>query len=156
MSPIDPTRRRLLLAAVAAAALPKIAVGEERTDGAAGELTAMKIRLFLAGETMAATLEDNPSAREFLAMLPLDLEASDFGSNEKIAYLPRKLRALTRGPVPDARAGDLCYFVPWGNLALFHGSYESTRDLVRLGRFDGDLAPLLIKGKFRLRIERID
>ena len=88
MSPIDPTRRRLLLAAVAAAALPKIAVGEERTDGAAGELTAMKIRLFLAGETMAATLEDNPSAREFLAMLPLDLEASDFGSNEKIAYLP--------------------------------------------------------------------
>jgi hypothetical protein len=43
--------------------------------------------------------------------------------------------------------------VPWGNLALFHGSYESTRDLVRLGRIDGDVAPLLTRGEFALRIE---
>lgn len=156
MSQIDPGRRSFLLAALAAASVPVAAFGQTEAEHTNREPTAMRIRLSLAGETMTATLEDNPSAREFFAMLPLDLDASDFGGNEKIAYLPRKLRALARGPVPDARAGDLCYFVPWGNLALFHGSYESTRDLVRLGRFDGDLGPLLIQGEYPLRIERID
>lgn len=156
MSQIDPRRRGLLVAACAAAAIPTLAFGRQETDDAAGEPGAMRIRLSFAGAAMTATLEDNPSAREFFAMLPLDLTASDFGGNEKIAYLPRKLRELTRGPFPEPRAGDLCYYVPWGNLALFHGGYQSTRDLVRLGRFDGDLRLLLIQGEHKLRVERAE
>jgi hypothetical protein len=55
--------------------------------------------------------------------------------------------------LPDAGPGDLCYYVPWGNLAFFHGGYESTPDLVRLGQLDGGIEPLLTRGEYELRIE---
>lgn len=123
-------------------------LGQDANDGA----MAMRVRVVFGKQSFTATLEDNASAREFAAMLPLELTISDFGGNEKIAYLPRKLTELVRGPVPDARAGDLCYYVPWGNLAFFHGSYESTGDLVRLGRLDDGVEPLLVRGEFPVRI----
>jgi hypothetical protein len=86
-------------------------------------------------------------------MLPLELTISDYASNEKIAYLPSKLTELVRGPFRDPQPSDLCYYVPWGNLAFFHAPYESTRDLVRLGRLDGGAGPLLTRGEFPMRIE---
>ncbi|RYG87477.1 MAG: MFS transporter [Alphaproteobacteria bacterium] len=114
-----------------------------------------KIRIAFADESFTATLDDNASAREFAAMLPLDLSIEDFGGNEKIAHMSRKLQTLARGPVSDPTPGDLCIYVPWGNLAFFHDSYESTRDLVRLGRLDGGIAPMLVRGEFPLRIEAL-
>lgn len=115
----------------------------------------MKVRIMFGEEDFIATLEDHASAREFAAMLPLELTISDYANNEKIAYLPRKLTELVRGPFPNAQPGDLCCYVPWGNLAFFHGGYESTRDLVRLGRLDGDVTPLLTRGEYALRIEHM-
>lgn len=147
-------RRVLLAAAFAIAVPPKLAFGQNGTGPASQEPTGMKISITLGSQIMTATLSDNPSAREFYAMLPLDLMASDFGGNEKIATLPRKLSHLARGPFPDAAPGDLCYYVPWGNLALFHSGYESISDLVRLGRFDSDIQPLRIRGELPLRVER--
>ncbi|KQX15241.1 MFS transporter (plasmid) [Ensifer adhaerens] len=114
----------------------------------------MKARFIFADHDFTVTLNDNPSARDFASMLPLDLTFSDF-SNEKIAYLPRKLHLEARGSFPNAAAGDLCYYIPWGNLAFFHGDYISTRDLIRLGRIDGAIEPLLTRGEFPLRIERL-
>jgi hypothetical protein len=114
----------------------------------------MKIRPKFHDQDFTATLHDNASSREFASMLPLDLAIADFSNNEKIAYLPRKLTSLMRGPVADAGSGDLCYYVPWDNLAFFYGDYESTRDLVRLGRLDGDnTRPLLTRGAFKLRVK---
>ena len=113
----------------------------------------MKVRITFGDEDFTVSLEDHASAREFAKMLALDMKISDYANNEKIAYLPRRLSELARGPFPNALPGDLCYYVPWGNLAFFHGSYESTRDLVRLGRLDGDVTPLLTRGEFLLRVE---
>ena len=130
------TRRALLGGALAVPLLPGLAFGQS-------EETLMQIRIAFDGQTFTATLFDHASARELAAMLPLELTLSDFGGNEKIAYLPRKLTEL------------VCYYVPWGNLAFFHGSYESTRDLVRLGRLDGGVEPLLRRGDFPVRIETL-
>ncbi|WP_244495553.1 cyclophilin-like fold protein (plasmid) [Sinorhizobium chiapasense] len=118
------------------------------------EETNMKVRFIFADHDVTVTLYDNQSARDFASMLPLDLTFSDFG-NEKIAYLPRKLNLEARGPFPDTAPGDLCYYIPWGNLAFFYGNYVSTRDLIRLGRVDGGVEPLLTRGEFPLRIERL-
>ena len=158
MKPIVPvfTRRVLLGAALAAPLFPALALGQ--TPDAAGpqeEITSMKIRIVFHDQDFTATLEDNASAREVVSMFPLDLTIADFAHNEKLAYLPRKLSELVRGPFPNAAPGDLCYYIPWGNLAFFYGSYESTRDLVRLGRLDGDVEPLLTRGEYPLRIELI-
>ncbi|THK39027.1 MFS transporter [Ensifer sp. MPMI2T] len=115
----------------------------------------MRIRIAFADQDFTATLYDNPSARDFASMLPLDLTISDYSNNEKIAYLPRRLNLEARGPFPDAAPGDLCYYIPWGNLAFFYGNYRSTSDLIRLGRLDGGVEPLLTRGEFPLRREHL-
>jgi hypothetical protein len=117
--------------------------------------TSMKIRFQFNGVSMTATLYDNPSARDFASLLPLDLTIDNYSTNEKIAYLPRKLTEEGSGPFDSERPGDLAYYAPWENLAFFYGSYRYSGGLIRLGRIDGDIAPLLVRGKFDLRIERL-
>jgi hypothetical protein len=114
----------------------------------------MRIRIELDGQTMTATLYDNPSARDFASILPLDLTIDNYSTNEKFAYLPRKLSEKGSGPFGNERPGDLGYYAPWGNLAFFYGSYRYSGGLIRLGRIDDDIAPLLTRGKFAIRIER--
>ncbi len=116
----------------------------------------MKIRISFNNQAMSATLENNPSARDFLSLLPLeDLSIDSYANNEKISYLPRKLTEEGSGAFVNERPGDLCYYAPWGNLAFFHAAYRWSRGLIRLGRIDGSFNPLLARGKFPLRIERI-
>lgn len=113
----------------------------------------MKMRIAFNGRDFTATLEDSPSARDLASMLPLDLTIDDYSTNEKIAYLPRKLTEEGSGPFANEAPGDLCYYVPWGNLAFFYAGYRYSRGLIRLGRLDGGIEPLLVRGKFPLRIE---
>lgn len=116
----------------------------------------MKIRIAFAGRTMIAALEDNSSVRDFASMLPLhDLQIDDYAHNEKIAYLPHKLTEAGSGRFSGERPGDVCYYAPWGNLALFYGEYQWSRGLIRLGRIDGSFEPLLARGKFPLQIDVI-
>lgn len=114
----------------------------------------MKIAMTFNAMTMTAKLYDNPAARDFYSMLPLSLAIEDYGSNEKIAYLPRKLNEEGSGPFGNEQPGDLCYFMPWGNLAMFYAPYKFP-GLIRLGRFDDGFDSLLVRGEFPLRIERL-
>lgn len=144
-------RRSLLGAALMAALLPICAQAQSDDQGP----TDMKIRMTFGGHVMTATLYDNPSARDFYSMLPLDLTIEDYSTNEKIAYLPRKLTEEGSGPFDNEQPYDLCYYMPWGNLAMFHGAYKHA-GLIRLGRFDAGYEALHAEGKHDLRIERID
>ncbi|MDX8440642.1 cyclophilin-like fold protein [Mesorhizobium australafricanum] len=144
----------LLGAVLATAALPRVAGSQEGWDPASQEPTEMKIKMTFGDHAMTATLYDNPSARDFLSMLPLHLTIDDYSSNEKIAYLARKLTEEGSGPFSNEQPYDLCYFMPWGNLAMFYADYRHP-GLIRLGRFDEGEHALHIRGAFPLRIERI-
>lgn len=148
---IEAARRRVALGAIVASALmTQLAFGQAAPHQ---DETGMKIRIAFNGRSMTATLYDNPSARDFASMLPLDLTIDDYSTNEKIAYLPRKLTEEGSGRFGNERPGDLAYYAPWGNLAFFYGSYRYSSGLIRLGRIDGDIAPLLARGKFDLHVE---
>ncbi len=148
------SRRVALAGIVASALMTQLAIGQTAQDAVPGQdEPSMKIRIEFNGASMTATLYDNPSARDFASMLPLDLTIDNYSTNEKIAYLPRKLTEDGSGPFDNERPGDLAYFVPWGNLAFFYEDYRYSSGLIRLGRIDGDIAPLLVRGKFDLRIE---
>jgi len=148
------SRRSFLGTALAATLLPRIASGQQGIDPANQEPSDMRIRMTFDGRSMTATLYDNPSARDFYGMLPLDLTIENYGGNEKIAYLPRKLTEEGNGPFGSERPYDLCYFMPWGNLAMFYADYKHP-GLIRLGRFDEGYEALHVPGEFALRIERI-
>jgi hypothetical protein len=81
---------------------------------------ALRARFLTAkGSEIVIRLAQNPTARDFLSLLPLTLEFRDFARMEKIAYLPRRL-ATHGSPSHTPRNGDLIYFVPWGNLGFFY------------------------------------
>jgi hypothetical protein len=148
-------RRTLLGAALATAVLPRLAYSQQGRDPASQEPTDMRIRMTFDGRTMTGTLYDNPSARDFYSMLPLDLTIDNYADNEKIAYLPRKLTEEAKGLFGNEQPYDICYYIPWGNLALFYADYSYSSGLIRLGRFDEGYEALHVPGEFPLRIEAI-
>lgn len=146
--------RRTLLAGAVSFALPSLVRAQtSTTPGTKG--APMRLKFTFAAQDFTVTLEDNPSARDLVSMLPLDLTIDDYSSNEKIAYLPRKLTEEGGSSFGNEAVGDLCYYAPWGNLAMFHGPYRWSRGLIRLGRLDQGPAPLLVRGKHPLRIEML-
>ena len=112
----------------------------------------MKIRLTVGGKAIEATLLDNATARDFVSLLPLTLTLEDYASIEKISYLPRKL-ATDGAPAGVAPArGDIAYYAPWGNLAIFHKESGYARGLVKLGRVDSGLDALSVRGSLKATI----
>ena len=115
----------------------------------------MKIGIAVNGTKLRATLLDNPSSQDFASMLPLTLKLEDYGSNEKIGYLPRKLTTKGSGPFSNEAIGDLAYYAPWGNFIFYYDRYRYSEGVIRLGKMEDDMAPLLHDGVFEVRIEQL-
>lgn len=86
------------------------------------------------GESVTATLEGGAAARAFRALLPLTLTLTDYNATEKISDLPKRLSVEGEPAGIDPEPGDLAYYAPWGNLAIFYKDFGYSRGLVRLGR----------------------
>src|SRR6266851_8466788 len=109
----------------------------------------MKLRMDMEGMTIRGALMDNETSREFAALLPLTLTLEDYETTEKISDLPRKLstHGAPDGFGPDM--GDIAYYAPWGNLAIFIKDFGYSRGLVRLGRIESGLDALQRRGPLR-------
>lgn len=103
----------------------------------------MDIRITTASRALTGKLNESSAARDFAAMLPLTIELSDFHGTEKIADLPGRLRAEGSPDAAAAKAGDIAYYAPWGNFALFYRDLPRSAGLVILGHIDGTLDPIL-------------
>jgi hypothetical protein len=133
-----------LIAPPALAAEPSPSIPEAKT---------MKIRLTINGHATLATLDDNATARDFLSLLPLTLALEDYAATEKIAYPPRKLSTQGAPAGIDPDIGDITYYAPWGNLALFYKDFGYSTGLIRLGRFDAGVEAISASGKLEVTIE---
>lgn len=115
----------------------------------------MKIRLQVDGQTVTATLHDNAAARDFAALLPLSLTLEDYTVIERISNLPRKLTTAGTPAGMKPETGDITYYAPWGNLAIFAAGNVYAHGLVRLGKVDTGLPALQRPGPLKVTIERI-
>jgi hypothetical protein len=116
----------------------------------------MKIRMDLDGQTVFGTLDDTPAAHDFAGLLPLSLTLEDYAVIERIATLPRKLSVAGAPAGATPKAGDITYYAPWGNLAIFVGDNVYARGLVRLGKVETGLPALRRPGPLKVKIERIE
>jgi len=118
----------------------------------------MKVRFIIGSKTLMATLDDSAASRDFVSMLPLTLSMKDFAGREKISGdLPKILDQRGAPKGYDPSVGDITYYAPWGNLALFYRDASYAKGLVRLGQFDGGVETLgAQEGDFKLRIETVE
>ena len=120
---------------------------------AQSETTVMKIRLTVAGRTLTAALDDNPTARDFVSLLPLTIVLEDYAGTEKIAYLSRKLTTEGAPAGVDPSVGDITYYAPWGNLALFYRDFGYAKGLIKIGSIDDGIDIFSVPGSIEVTIE---
>ena len=146
---------RLILTLLAVTAALCLAPAVRSARAAEEPLTVL---LSINGKTLTAELDDNSAARDFFAMLPLSLPLEDFNSTEKISDLPERLSTSGEPEGFEPVRGDLAYYAPWGNLAIFYRDYSWSRSLVKLGHItSGNMEALSSAGNGdTLVIERAD
>ena len=136
----------LLVATSAVAATDEVSHSRRET---------MNIRMTMAGQIITASLEESDSARDFFAMLPLTLPFEDYAETEKIAYLPGKLTTQGAPEGIDPQVGDIAYYAPWGNLAIYYRDFGYSSGLIRLGRLASGLDALTAQPSGTLTIEAV-
>ena len=118
-----------------------------------GQIDSMKINLRIGDRVLPATLFDNDTARDFMALLPLTLTLEDYARTEKISTLPKKLSIRDAPAGSDPSVGDIAYYAPWGNLAIFHKDFGYSAGLVILGKIDAGIEALQAPGGMNVIIE---
>jgi hypothetical protein len=97
------------------------------------EASTVRINIRLEDSTIPATLNNSETAQDFASLLPLSLILKDYASTEKISDLPRRLSTNGAPPGFDPSVGDIAYYAPWGNLAIYYRDFEYSTGLVSLG-----------------------
>jgi hypothetical protein len=113
----------------------------------------MKIRLKFEEVELTATLVDSQTTRDFISLLPLTLTLEEYAGTEKISYLSRKLSTEDAPAGSDPSIGDITYYAPWGNLAIFDKDFGYSRGLVILGKIDSGIEILQVPGPVNVMIE---
>ncbi len=85
--------------------------------------------------------------------MPLKLTLKDYASTEKVSDLPRSLKQAGAPSGYDPSAGDITYYAPWGNLAIFYRDFGYASGLIRLGTIDTGIDALNQSGALPTTIE---
>lgn len=142
-SPVTPTSA---LSTTAPTAEPPAEISTER----------MKIRITVDGTERTATLNDSQTTRDFLALLPLTLTMEDYVGTEKVSDLPARLSTEGALEGSDPSVGDIAYYAPWENLAIYYRDFGYSSGLVILGKIDGGMEAFSGSGPVNVTIEQMD
>jgi hypothetical protein len=114
------------------------------------------IRIIFGDTELTARLDDNATAGDLAAQLPLTLTFRDHNNVEKTAPLPRELSLEGASEGHDPAAGDIGYWAPGGDLVFYYDSdAPSFNGIVRIGEFDGELDAIERQSQdFTVTIER--
>ncbi len=116
----------------------------------------MKINIKVKDKVVTATLIDSKTTQDFIALLPLTLTLKDYAKTEKISYLPKKLSIEDAPPGSDPAVGDIAYYAPWGNLAMFYRDSGYANGLVILGKIDGGIEAFNLPGSVNVTVELVE
>jgi hypothetical protein len=133
---------------------PNPSPGDQGTNPAEGT----PIRITFGDTQLAARLDDNATARDLAAQLPLTLSFRDHNNVEKTAPLPRELSVDGAPEGHDPRGGEIGYWAPDGDLVFYYDSdAPSFNGIVRIGQFDDDMNAIERQDEdFSVTIERAE
>jgi hypothetical protein len=138
----------VILAGILVSVFSMVTISEAQGDS-------MKIRLKVGDTVLTATLIDSATTRDFISLLPLTLTLKDYAGTEKISDLPKRLSTESAPSGSDPSVGDITYYAPWGNLAIFYRDFGYSSGLVILGKIDSGIKALNVPGSVKVTIELI-
>jgi hypothetical protein len=116
----------------------------------------MKINLKISGKTLTATLADNPTAQDFVSLLPLKVSMNDLFGREKYGDLPRGISET--GPRTHSyHVGDIAYWLPDHQLAVYYRQDNQTipsPGVIPVAKMDAGIEAFQVPGSVKVTIER--
>ncbi len=111
------------------------------------------IKISVGDKNFSARLEENPSARAFSEMLPLEIEMNELNGNEKYFYLDKDLPSNSER-VEKIHAGDLMLFGS-NCVVIFYKDFSTSYSYTRLGRLENSsgLEKILGAGNISVKFE---
>lgn len=79
-------------------------------------------------------LEDNKTTKEFIELLPLELEMNELNGNEKYAYLDKRLSSNSSN-IKHITAGDVMLFED-DCLVIFYKSFDTSYSYTKIGHIN--------------------
>lgn len=119
------------------------------------EAKTLKIRFKVGDTVLTATLIDSATTMDFISLLPLTLTLKDYAGTEKVSDLPRRISIEGAPSGSDPSVGDITYYAPWGNLAIFYKDFGYSSGLVILGKIDSGIEAFNVPGSLKVTIEVI-
>jgi hypothetical protein len=101
-------------------------------EGTTTNSATTQMRIKVGSSNLTATLDDNPTAAAFKAMLPLTVDMQELNGNEKLHRLPNKLPTQAANP-GTIKTGDLMLYGA-NTVVLFYKSFPTSYRYTRLGR----------------------
>ena len=157
------TRKSILLTflVICGLSVSMVLAGTAGSDNAPGQGQEGKhrvnIRISIGSTIMVATLEDNPTARDFATLLPLTVTLRDFSAAEKVSGALPKHLSEDGAPATDAGAvGDIAYYAPWGNIAFYRGRGPDASGVIKIAKIISGIEALNQQGNVRATISRKD
>jgi hypothetical protein len=115
----------------------------------------MKINIRIDGKTVAATLVDNATARDFASVLPLTLSMKDLFGREKYAALPKAL--TEEAPRTHGyEVGDIAYWSPSHDVAIYYhqdGESIPSPGIIPIAKIDRGTEAFNVTGAVKVTIE---
>ena len=132
-------------------------ISEQTPSRSADASGQMKIKVKVAGKELQATLDDNATARDFAALLPIRVSMDDLFGREKAGSLPRAIS--TGGPSSNVyQIGDIGYWSPGHDIAIYYrqdGEKIPSPGIIKVGHFDSGVAAFNVPGSVEVSIERV-
>ena len=99
----------------------------------------------------SATLENNPTARAFAEMFPLEVDMTELNGNEKYFYTDKDLPSDSVN-IKQIHTGDLMLFGS-NCVVIFYKDFKTNYSYTRLGKLDNpdDLEKILGAGNVRVK-----
>ncbi len=94
----------------------------------------MDIQIKVGHHVILISLNEVPASFDFFSQLPLTLKIEDYASKEKIFYPPKNLTTMNSPSGYKPVVGDVTYYSPWGNVAIFYKEFTYSSGLIPLGR----------------------
>jgi len=117
------------------------------------KMDSIKVKITIGQKIATAILYDNPTSKDLVSLFPLTLEMEDYNRTEKINQLPKKLSSKDAPSGFDPSVGDITYYEPWGNIALFYKDFGYSNGLISLGKITSGLEAFKVSGTIIAKFE---
>jgi hypothetical protein len=132
------------------------AVMELNAQSSPAKTGTVKIKITIGDKAITATMLDNVTAREFVALLPFTMTLNDYARREKYGHCSKQLTEVVTNRQKPYKVGDIGYWSPNNDFAVFYrhdGTVIPEPGITIIGTIDNGIEAFAVEGRVTATFE---